>query len=249
VKLLVAGWKSVSLVDVQGHPVFTLWLCGCNLKCPFCHNWRLAERDPNICKYADVSTIVEEAEASKALVDYFHVTGGEPLIQYSALEHLLKEVRKIGLLTSLNSNLTIYRLLERLVEQNLIDHVATDLKIPPEELYGLPIEVSKKLWIEFLKSLALLKRYGIPLELRIPLHKDLTLDVFASYFKHVEEYLDRGRTVIILNQLIGKPLTTPRSPEWVNVRSKVSDEQIRQLASILKTYGFSKIYVRSIQGF
>ncbi len=52
----------------------------------------------------------------------------------------------------------------------MIDHVATDLKSPPPfHLYGLPEEVSWKLWGLFLRSLDIITDSSIPpLELRIP---------------------------------------------------------------------------------
>ncbi|MEM4913375.1 MAG: anaerobic ribonucleoside-triphosphate reductase activating protein, partial [Desulfurococcaceae archaeon] len=74
-KLVIAGWKSVSLVDVYGYTSFTIWTCGCNLKCPFCHNWRLADNDPSVCYAVDVEKLIEECTASRLLVDYLHVTG------------------------------------------------------------------------------------------------------------------------------------------------------------------------------
>jgi len=93
--MLTSGWKAVSMVDVHGKVTFTLWLCGCNLKCPFCHNWRIAERRE--CFELPRDAMLEELSSHSFLIDYFHVTGGEPLMYhtdktfYEVVEWLIEE--------------------------------------------------------------------------------------------------------------------------------------------------------------
>ena len=247
--LLSAGWKSVSLVDIHGYSAFTLWLCGCNLNCPFCHNWRLTINDPEYCKQLDISKIVEEVYNNRILIDYLHVTGGEPLLQYTGLEQLFIEMKDMGIPTSLNSNLTLYEPFKYLVEKELISHVATDLKVPPEELYGIPVDLVGKLWLSFIKSLELIKQYNIPLELRIPVYKNLTIGILKKRLEEVIAHLSPNKTIIVLNPLLGKPYTTPRRLEWCNIHCNPLNEQLEELASIIKPYGFSKLIIRSIPGF
>lgn len=248
-KLLCAGWKSVSLVDVHGHPVFTLWLCGCNLKCPFCHNWRLAESDPAVCRWLDISEVFEKVCESRSLVDYLHVTGGEPLLQFSGLKKLFQLAKEAGLPTSLNSNLTLYESFRSLVEEGLVNHVATDLKVPPEEIYGLKVDLVEQLWSSFKKSLLLIRQKGIPLELRIPLHSGLNASYLSNILNELEKYLVAENTVVVLNQLLGEPLVNPRNPVWVKTMTRVSDELVRELRALFLSRGFSAVHVRSIQGF
>ena len=205
--MLVSGWKSVSMVDVRGKVTFTLWLCLCNLRCPFCHNWRIAEGLE--CFPLNRKALLDELESSTFLVDYFHVTGGEPLMQWQELGSLLAEVKLLDVPVSLNTNLTLVGPLERLLKAELVEHVATDLKIPPE-LYGLPEKPSKKLWELFLKGLERGSSYGIPLELRIPVARGL------NAWPWVEEGLKHLNTdfYVILNPLVGRPLTNPRDEAW-----------------------------------
>ncbi len=125
--MLIKGWKEVSTVDVRGKVTFTLWVCGCNLKCPFCHNWRIA--DGLGCHELNREKLLEHLEGSSRFVDYFHVTGGEPLVQRRELAELLEDVKSMGIMTSLNSNLTLP--MGNLLELDLVDHVATDVKAPP----------------------------------------------------------------------------------------------------------------------
>ena len=205
--MLTGGWKSVSMVDVHGKVTFTLWLCGCNLKCPFCHNWRIAEGLD--CFPLDRKALLGELESSSFLVDYFHVTGGEPLMQWRELGSLLAEVKLLDVPVSLNTNLTLVRPLERLLEAELVDHIATDLKAPPG-LYGLPKKPVGRLWNLFLRGLEVISIHGLPLELRIPVARGF------DAWPWVEEGLKHVDTdfYVVLNPLVGKPLTNPRNEAW-----------------------------------
>ncbi|MEM0003774.1 MAG: anaerobic ribonucleoside-triphosphate reductase activating protein [Desulfurococcaceae archaeon] len=248
-KLLVAGWKNVSLIDVLGHPSFTLWTCLCNLKCPFCHNWRIANGDTSICKHVEVEKIIEELEASRILIDYLHVTGGEPLIQFIEISDLFMETGELSIKRSLNSNLTLPKQLKYLVEKNLVDHVATDLKIPPIELFGLSREATLILWRNFLESLKIIKDHDIPLELRVPLHKKLTVAVFSVHLDEVLSNLNTSTTTILLNPLLGEPLTNPRNPDWCRENCGAQEEVLNNIVDLLRSKGFSRIVVKSIPGF
>ncbi|WP_099211806.1 anaerobic ribonucleoside-triphosphate reductase activating protein [Thermococcus henrietii] len=205
--MLTSGWKSVSMVDVHGKVTFTLWLCGCNLKCPFCHNWRIAEGLD--CFPLDRKALLDELEASAFLVDYFHVTGGEPLMQWRELSSLFAEGKLLNVPVSLNTNLTLVGPLEKLLKADLVDHIATDLKAPPV-LYGLPEKPAEKLWRLFLRGLEVVSDYGIPLELRIPVAKGF------DAWPYIEEGLRRVKTdfYVVLNPLVGRPLTNPRDEDW-----------------------------------
>ncbi|WP_010479463.1 anaerobic ribonucleoside-triphosphate reductase activating protein [Thermococcus zilligii] len=216
--MLTSGWKSVSMVDVHGKVTFTLWLCGCNLRCPFCHNWRIAEGLD--CFPLDGEKLLGELESSAFLVDYFHVTGGEPLMQWRELGALLAEAKILGVPVSLNTNLTLVNPLERLLKADLVDHIATDIKAPPVALYGLPEKASEGLWGLFLRGLKAVSEYGLQLELRIPVAKGF------DAWPWVEEAL-RGIDTdfyVVLNPLVGKPLAHPRDEIWCSNHCWPSEE-------------------------
>ncbi|MEM1773290.1 MAG: anaerobic ribonucleoside-triphosphate reductase activating protein [Desulfurococcaceae archaeon] len=246
--LLTAGWKNVSLIDVYGYTSFTIWTCSCNLRCPFCHNYRLAEKDPSLCREINIGKIVEELETSKHLVDYLHVTGGEPLLQHRALGELYREAGSMGIKRSLNSNLTLPSQLRYLLEEDLVDHVATDLKIPPIDLYGLNPNIVEIYWRRFLESLDLVREHGVKLELRIPVSRKLTPGVLEKYINEVENKLNVNNTLVLLNPLLGEPYVKPRNPAWCRENCNVSENEVRTLVDILKSKGFSKIVIKTIPG-
>uniref|UniRef100_A0A7C2FEU4 Anaerobic ribonucleoside-triphosphate reductase activating protein n=1 Tax=Thermosphaera aggregans TaxID=54254 RepID=A0A7C2FEU4_9CREN len=241
-----SGWKNVSLIDVYNSVSFTLWLCGCNLKCPFCHNWRLAENDPGVCRWVTIDEVVESLSASLMFIDYLHVTGGEPLLQWFSLSKLLQEAGdSLRVKKSLNTNMTLKEPFKRLLEKGLVDHVATDLKLPYYDLYGLPPEVADRLWKNYLENLRLVSEHDIPLELRIPVSRLLNKEVLEKSLNLIGKYLHRlSNLVIIIQPLVGPPVTTPRSVEWCVENCGVGDDFLALLKDVLRKHGFTKVVVK-----
>ncbi|MEM1759544.1 MAG: radical SAM protein [Thermofilaceae archaeon] len=234
VVMLLAGWR-LSLSDVRNHSSLVIWLCGCNLLCPFCHNWRIASSDPGICLDVPVSRLVEEVEKSRRFVDYVQVTGGEPLIQVKEVVALLAEVKKMGLKTSLNSNLTLTKELELVVD--LVDHVATDLKVP-SYMYG--VNNWSVVFERFLDSLRILVEKGKEIELRVPVTRVPT-DEYAEALKRVGRVLKGYRNMYtVLRRIYGRPVVEPRSDEWCNAFCVRNEEEYRrreeELRSLVQRY-------------
>lgn len=245
-KLIGAGWKSASMVDVHQAVTFTLWLCGCNLRCPFCHNWKLALWDKNTCKPLDEEKILDALESSRLLVDYFHVTGGEPLVQWSKLMQLVVKVKdNIGVPFSLNTNLTLYKPLEIMLKKNLVDHVATDLKAPPETLYGLPVDASKKLWSMFLRALSLVSEHNIPLELRVPVARNIDIVSMEKYIDEALNTIKHNEYYIVVQPILGPPVTSPRNLEWCGKYCNPSKQQLEEVAALFRDKGVSRVFVKT----
>lgn len=236
--LLTAGWKPVSLVDVHQETSFTVWLCGCNLKCPFCHNWRIATNQPGVCRLVPVSEIFEEAYSARFLVNYVHLTGGEPLLQHDRVAMLLKGAGEIGLKRSVNSNLTLLKPLEKLLIAELVDHVATDLKVPYRELYGLPESSAKKLWERYVKAIELISSVDVALELRIPVYRGINISHVGEVLKLLQPYLSKLSGLVTLVQpLLGEPVTSPRNPSWCRDRCNPPREELEEVADVVRSLG------------
>lgn len=234
--MLVAGWKC-SLVDVHMFVSFTLWLCGCNLKCPFCHNWRVSDVDPAICRDIRVDAVIEELALSKMYIDYVHATGGEPLLQHVELRRLYVDAKSLGVKTSLNSNLTMPDRLRAIID--VLDHVATDAKVP-HAMYG--VNWWEKAYSRFLESVKLVGEHGIPLELRIPLAR---IDI-GDYFRVIEDVVSRASKVyVIISKVLCEPIVKPRNDEWCKKYSLHAGEfsaLARALIKYVESFGL-KAYI------
>ena len=134
----IYGLQKMTLLDFPGRVACTVFLNGCDFRCPFCHNYDLA------CGTAE--PVMEEAELltfldkRRGLLDGVAVTGGEPCL-HRDLPDLLGKIRKIGLAVKLDTNGAHPGMLRTLMEEGLLDYVAMDIKNSPEkyaETCGVP---------------------------------------------------------------------------------------------------------------
>ena len=63
----------------------------------------------------------------KGILDGVCVTGGEPLLQPD-IEDFLRKIKELGYLVKLDTNGSFPEKLKNLVDKNLIDYVAMDIK-------------------------------------------------------------------------------------------------------------------------
>ena len=122
--------QKLTLLDYPGKVACTVFLSGCNLRCPYCHNpgLVLTERnnDPEISE-SDVRAFLEKR---KGKLDGVCVTGGEPTLQPD-LPEFLKKLRDLGYATKLDTNGTNPGMLESLLLNGVLDYVAMDIKNSP----------------------------------------------------------------------------------------------------------------------
>ncbi len=242
--LLGAGWRSLSTVDVKGAVTFTLWLCGCNLRCPFCHNHLLASSDPSKCFPLNVNNLVDDLISSRGLIDYFHVTGGEPLVQWRPLMDLLREVRSLGVSISLNTNLTLPDRLSSLLNGVEVDHLATDLKIPPEELYGLSPDEAALRWWRFIEGLRIASRKIRKLEIRVPVARSLRMDIFRRYAEEALASIEGSDYEIMVYPIVGPPLADPRDGEWCERRCNPRKDLLARVVEELSALSGRPVIMR-----
>lgn len=246
-QLLAGSWKAPSLVDVRGRATFTLWLCGCNLRCPFCHNWRLAEAAPEACRSVELDTVLEALRGAARLVDMLHVTGGEPVLQARALERLLEESRGLGLGNSINTNCTLPHLLQPLLDRGLVDHVATDLKTPFRTLAGLQGGIAAQLQERFLECLRALASHGVEVELRIPVPSGIPgyTRLLEESLREAAEALHGTKWYVVVNPLQGRPLVNPRDTGWCAKHCSPDQELVDGVVETARRYTM-RVYVNQV---
>lgn len=130
--------QKLTLLDYPGKVACTVFLYGCNFRCPFCHNPALVTRPPeNGLPLSDLLTLLQKR---RGILEGVAVTGGEPLINDEIFE-LLFAVREAGYPVKLDTNGFFPDRLRRILEQRLVDYVAVDIKNSPDryaETVGLP---------------------------------------------------------------------------------------------------------------
>lgn len=124
-----AGIQKLTLLDYPERTACTLFTSGCDLRCPFCHNARLVLAPTNDAQITEEEVLTFLKKRS-GLLDGVCVTGGEPLLHYTALREFLHRVRESGWGYSikLDTNGTFPERLSRLIDEGLINYVAMDVK-------------------------------------------------------------------------------------------------------------------------
>lgn len=135
---MIAGLQKMTLLDFPGKVACTLFLQGCNFRCPFCHNSDLLDHTGE--EFMTQETFLKFLESRKGLLDGVAITGGEPTCQPD-LPELIRKIKALGYPVKLDTNGTNPKMLKMLVEEGLVDYVAVDVKNSPEkyaETVGLP---------------------------------------------------------------------------------------------------------------
>ncbi|MCR5491083.1 MAG: anaerobic ribonucleoside-triphosphate reductase activating protein [Bacilli bacterium] len=129
-----SGWEKLSLVDFDDNVTTTLFMAGCNMRCPFCHNSELVLH-PNEAPRIPWDEIVAYLMKRKGVLDAVCITGGEPTLMPD-LADKIRQIKELGYLVKLDSNGSHPQTLKKLYEQHLVDYFAMDIKNSKEK-YGL----------------------------------------------------------------------------------------------------------------
>lgn len=135
----VCGLQKLTLLDYPGKVACTIFTCGCNFRCPFCHNADLVlpGRSP---EKIETDKLFSFLKKRSSILDGVCISGGEPLIQLD-VRPFLAEVKSLGYSIKLDTNGSFPDRLQELVQANLVDYVAMDIKNSPAryaETIGIP---------------------------------------------------------------------------------------------------------------
>jgi pyruvate formate lyase activating enzyme len=128
-KLNYGGAIPISTVDWHGKVSITLFLGGCPFRCPYCQNYKILS-EPNI---VDIVEVEKEIKKAKPFVSSIVFSGGEPLMQASALKHLSSFAKKNGLLVGIHTNGFYPEHVAELIKMGLVDKYFVDVKAPPDD--------------------------------------------------------------------------------------------------------------------
>ena len=157
----IQGLQKLTLLDFPGHVACSVFLSGCDFRCPFCHNSELIGAAPALMDDRELLTFLKKRQG---ILEGVAITGGEPTLRRE-LPGLLRDIRALGYPIKLDTNGNHPDALRTMLDEGLLDYVAVDIKNSPQkyaETIGLPrFDVSN---IE--RSMALLRESGIDYELR-----------------------------------------------------------------------------------
>lgn len=121
----IHGLQKMTLLDYPGKVACTVFLGGCDFRCPFCHNAELL--DMNAPAVLDEKELFSFLSKRQGILDGVAVTGGEPTLR-ADLPELLREIKNLGFLVKLDTTGNHPDMLKKVVGEGLVDYVAMDIK-------------------------------------------------------------------------------------------------------------------------
>ena len=150
------GYLPASFLDWEGHVSAVIFCLGCNFRCPWCHNGGLALGDG---EKLDLGKILADVERRAAFLDGVVIRGGEPTLQ-PGLPDLARAITELGLPVKLDTNGSRPEVIDALLNEGLVEHIAMDVKAPLgaaayRRLTGVAADVEKiRASMEIIKSRA-----------------------------------------------------------------------------------------------
>lgn len=163
---MFVGLEKISLVDYDNKVSCILFKQGCNFRCPFCHNSSLVTHlKENI--EIPFEEILAYLRKRKGVLDAVVISGGEPTLDLG-LKDEIKKIKEIGYLIKLDTNGTHPEVIKDLLENNLLDYIAMDIKNSFEK-YPSTIGVDNYEKEKILQSIDLIINSKIDYEFRTTL--------------------------------------------------------------------------------
>jgi len=152
-----SGIQKTSLIDFPNRIATVLFTPGCNLRCPFCHNWRLVlEPKP---PFLNEETVFKILDSRRKYVNAIVITGGEPTM-HKDLPLFIKSLKERGFSVKLDTNGFLPHVLEACLTH--VDYVALDVKTSLEK-YSL---LGARGTTDFLRTIEILKNGNVDYEFR-----------------------------------------------------------------------------------
>jgi pyruvate formate lyase activating enzyme len=122
----IKGIEKFTPKDFPGYISSTVFLGGCNFRCPYCHNSDLVLRAESLPSFP-MDYFLSFLDSRKNWLEGVCVSGGEPLL-HQDLEAFLSLIKDRDLLVKVDTNGSFPLQLEELIKKNLVDYVAMDVK-------------------------------------------------------------------------------------------------------------------------
>lgn len=229
----IKGLEKFAPKDFVGFISATVFLGGCNFRCPFCHNSDLVLR-PQTLPTFPLEDFLNFLDLRKGWLEGICVSGGEPLLD-GELETLLALIKERDLLVKVDTNGSFPSKLEALIQKKLVDRIAMDVKAPLEKYHeATGVKVEKE---DILRSIDIVKNSGLQYVFRCTVVPGLIGP------EDVEKIslLIKGADVFQLQQFV------PANPIDRDYLKKMpySREEVQKFAKIAEPY-FSEVRVEGV---
>ena len=137
---MIKSFLGTSIIEYPEKIASVVFIGGCNLRCPFCHNLdlvlpELIERIPDI----PAEQVIEDLKKRKGFIDGVSITGGEPLLSPVMTAFIKRIKEEVGLDIKIDTNGTLPDKLNAVLSD--VDYISMDIKTSPKKY---PLATGKK---------------------------------------------------------------------------------------------------------
>jgi len=219
----IGGIQKSSLIDYPGKVSSVIFCAGCNFDCPYCHNPGLVAGQSSCSNKLDMQAVSDFLDQRRGFLDGVVVSGGEPTLQPDLMD-LCRKIKAFGFPVKLDTNGSRPLVLQQLIDANMVDYIAMDLKTDPV-LYGSFIKPHCRP-DPIVDSVALVMESGVDYEFRTtcvkPIVTPQTIENIVQLIAGAKRYaLQRFRNGDVLH------------PEYFNSsRCEYSPDEMLQLKAL-----------------
>jgi pyruvate formate lyase activating enzyme len=246
----LGGITDISTVDWYGNVSMVVFFAGCNFRCPYCQNSDLIPAGSG--EEVELELLRRRIEVGLSLLDSVVFTGGEPLLQQKAVLEAAELVKNLGLKLMLDTNGSLPRVVEKLLDAGLVDRVALDVKAPlTTEDYGRVIGLPR-LGAEMAESVEyafeLCNSHGVEVEARTTVAPTVSDDL--DFIRRIAPSIKGRCSIYYLQQFDNtgnvlsprlKELEPPSREEMVELADAAIGEGVRNVYIKTRELGLERI--------
>ncbi len=219
----LAGLQKTTFIDYPEKIACIVFTQGCNFRCGYCHNPELFENKEPVLS---VPAFFEFLNKRKGKLDGVVITGGEPTLHGKDLIEFIKEVKSLGFLVKLDTNGTHPDVLQELLNENLLDYIAMDIKAPLAKYKTITrTDIDTKI---IKKSIDIIMNSGVDYEFRTTIVKS---QLSVEDLRQIGELIQGAKRYYMQKFLATKILDKTLMSE-----ESYTDEEFKNLRTILEEY-------------
>ncbi|WP_281950766.1 anaerobic ribonucleoside-triphosphate reductase activating protein [Nitrosophilus kaiyonis] len=151
-----------TLLDFPDTPAAIIWLAGCNMRCPYCHNPDIVFGKNSL----NFDEVIKFLNKRKRVLEGVVISGGEPTLHKDIFK-ICKSIKELGYKIKLDTNGSNPDILKKLIEKGYLDYVALDFKGPKKKFENIAKINSYE---QTLESIEILIQSDIEYEIRTTVH-------------------------------------------------------------------------------